>query len=191
MTRERPTKQEAEDAVRVLLNYIGEDTKREGMRDTPARVVKSYDELFSGYEMKIDEILSTTFSDISNFDDIVLLKSINFSSSCEHHMLPFSGFVDIAYLPNGSVVGISKLARLVDAYSKRLQIQEKMTANIAEALERYLKPRGVAVRVSASHSCMTTRGALKGGSVLESSHFTGIFKDRPEYRQEFWHMIKG
>jgi len=191
MTRERPTKDEAEDAVRILLNYIGEDTKREGMLGTPARVVKSYDELFSGYEMKIDEILSTTFSDISNFNDIVLLKSINFSSSCEHHMLPFSGFVDIAYLPNGSVVGISKLARLVDAYSKRLQIQEKMTANIAEALERYLKPRGVAVRVSASHSCMTTRGALKGGSVLESSHFTGIFKDKPEYRQEFWHMIKG
>ena len=191
MTRERPTKNEAEDAVRILLNYIGEDTKREGMLGTPARVVKSYDELFSGYEMKIDEILSTTFSDISNFNDIVLLKSINFSSSCEHHMLPFSGFVDIAYLPNGSVVGISKLARLVDAYSKRLQIQEKMTANIAEALERYLKPRGVAVRVSASHSCMTTRGTLKGGSVLESSHFTGVFKDKPEYRQEFWHMIKG
>jgi GTP cyclohydrolase I len=158
MTRERPTQKEAEDAVRVLLNYIGEDTQREGMRATPTRVIKSYTELFAGYKMDISEILSTTFSDISNFDDIVMLKNINFSSSCEHHMLPFSGFVDIAYLPNGSVVGISKIARLVDAYSKRLQIQEKMTANIAEALDKYLKPRGVAIRVSASHSCMTTRG---------------------------------
>ena len=191
MTTLKPTKKEAEKAVTTLLRYIGEDIKREGMKDTPSRVVKSYEELFSGYKVKIDEILSTRFYDISNFNDIVLLKSINFSSSCEHHMLPFTGFVDIAYLPNGFVVGISKLARLVDAYSKRLQIQEKMTANIAEALEEHLKPLGVAVRISASHSCMTSRGAMKGGSILESSHFTGVFKDKPEYRQEFWQMVKG
>lgn len=191
MTKEKPTKKEAEEAVRVLLNYIGEDTMREGMRDTPSRVIKSYDELFSGYKVKIDEILSTRFYDISNFNDVILLKSINFSSSCEHHMLPFTGFVDIAYLPDGFVVGISKIARLVDAYSKRLQIQEKMTANIAEAIDQHLKPRGVAVRISASHSCMTSRGTMKGGSVLESSHFTGAFKDNIQYRQEFWQMVKG
>ncbi len=191
MTKEKPTKKEAEEAVRVLLNYIGEDTMREGMRDTPSRVIKSYDELFSGYKVKIDEILSTRFYDISNFNDVILLKSINFSSSCEHHMLPFTGFVDIAYLPDGFVVGISKIARLVDAYSKRLQIQEKMTANIAEAIDQHLKPRGVAVRISASHSCMTSRGTMKGGSVLESSHFTGEFKNNLQYRQEFWQMVKG
>lgn len=191
MATKKPTKQEAEEAVRVLLSYIGEDATREGMRKTPERVIKSYDELFAGYKMDINEILSTTFSDISNFDDIVLLKNINFSSLCEHHMLPFSGFVDIAYLPNGAVVGISKIARLVDAYAKRLQIQEKMTANIAQALEDYLKPRGVAIRVSASHSCMTARGTYKGGSMLESSHFTGVFKDNPGYRKEFWTMLKG
>lgn len=191
MNRQRPTKKEAESAVRTLLEYIGEDLDREGMRETPARVIKSYEELFSGYEINVAEVLSKKFYDISNFNDIVLLKNISFSSLCEHHMLPFTGSIDIAYLPNGFVVGISKLARLVDAYAKRLQIQEKMTANIAETLDQYLQPRGVAVRVSASHSCMTARGTFKGGSVLESSYFTGIFKDKPEYRQEFWQMVKG
>jgi GTP cyclohydrolase I len=191
MIGERPTKQQAEEAVRTLLRYIGEDANREGMRATPSRVIKSYDELFSGYKVNIEEILNTRFYDISNFNDIVLLKSINFSSSCEHHMLPFTGSVDIAYLPDGFVVGISKLARLVDAFSKRLQIQEKMTANIAEALDTYLKPRGVAVRVAATHSCMTSRGTMKAGSILESTHFTGVFKDQAEYRREFWHLVKG
>ena len=186
----KPTKKEAEEAVRTLLSYIGEDTDREGMQDTPARVIKSYEELFSGYKVKINEILNKEFYDISNFNDMVLLKGTSFSSLCEHHMLPFTGFVDIAYLPNSFVVGISKLARLIDAYARRLQIQEKMTAEIAESLDQYLKPRGVAVRISASHSCMKARGALKDGSILESTCFTGLFKDKPEYRQEFWQMVK-
>lgn len=190
MTIKKPTKEEAQEAVKTLLCYIGEDINREGIKDTPSRVVKSYDEIFSGYKAKVDEILNTRFYDISNFNDIVLLKSINFSSFCEHHMLPFSGFVDIAYLPDGFVVGVSKLARLVDAYSKRLQIQEKMTADIAETLDKHLKPLGVAVRISASHSCMTSRGTMKNGSIFESSHFTGVFKDKTEYRREFWQMLK-
>lgn len=186
----RPTKKKAEEAIRTLIRYIGEDIEREGMKDTPSRVIKSYDELFSGYDAKIGEILNTKFYDISNFNGIVLLKSIRFSSCCEHHMLPFTGFVDIAYLPNGFVVGISKMARLVDAYSKRLQIQEKMTSDIANAIHEHLNPLGVAVKISASHSCMTSRGPMQPGSLLESNEFRGVFKKRSEYRQEFWQMLK-
>ncbi len=186
----RPTKEEAEQAVKLLLQYIGEDTSREGLRDTPKRVVKSYDELFEGYSHDIAKVLNKRFHDISEYNDVVLLKSVNFTSLCEHHMLPFSGTVDIAYVPDRVVVGVSKLARLVDIFSKRLQIQERMTANIACALQKYLQPKGVAVRVSATHSCMTTRGTLKEGSILESSHFTGVYLDNYEKRQEFWSMIR-
>lgn len=186
----KPTQEQAEAAVKTLLEFIGEDCNREGMKETPARVIKSYNELFSGYNDDIAKILDKRFYDIDNFNDIVLLKAINFSSLCEHHMLPFSGSVDIAYLPDGYVVGVSKLARLVDAYSKRLQIQEKMTANIAEALQQHLQPKGVAVRVTASHSCMTARGTFKDRSLLDSVHFTGIFKDNTAFRQEFWQMIR-
>lgn len=187
----KPTRQQAEQAVKVLLEYIGEDTAREGLRNTPARVVRSYDELFSGYDFNIEEVLSKRFYDISEYNNVVLLKSINFTSLCEHHMLPFSGIVDIAYIPDGVVLGISKLARLVDVFARRLQIQERMTANIATALQTHLKPQGVAVRVAATHSCMTTRGALKGGSIMESTHFTGIYSDQPEKRREFLEMLKG
>lgn len=186
----RPTKEEAEAAVKLLLQYIGEDTDREGLKETPARVVKSYGELFEGYGHDIAKVLNKRFQDISEYNDVVLLKSVNFTSLCEHHMLPFSGTVDIAYMPDGVVVGVSKLARLVDVFSKRLQIQERMTANVACALQEYLKPKGVAVRVSATHSCMTTRGTLKEGSILESSHFTGLYSDSHEKRQEFWGMIR-
>lgn len=186
----KPTKEEAQEAVKLLLEYIGENTLREGLKDTPARVIKSYGELFGGYSKNIDDILNKRFYDISKYNDVVLLRSINFTSTCEHHMLPFYGSVDIAYLPDGVVLGVSKLARLVDMFSKRLQIQERMTANIACALQEHLKPRGVAVRVAATHSCMTTRGTMKDGSILESSYFTGIYQDRPEMRSEFWNMIK-
>lgn len=187
----KPTKQQAEQAVKVLLEYIGEDTNREGLRNTPARVVRSYDELFSGYDFNVEEVLSKRFCDISEYNNVVMLKSINFTSLCEHHMLPFSGIVDIAYIPDGVVLGISKLARLVDVFARRLQIQERMTANIATALQTHLKPQGVAVRVAATHSCMTTRGTLKGGSIMESTHFTGVYSDQPEKRREFLEMLKG
>ena len=186
----RPTKEEATKAVKLLLEYIGEDPMREGLRETPARVIKSYDEFFSGYEQNIKQILSKKFCDVSEYNDVILLKSINFTSKCEHHMLPFSGSVDIAYIPNGQVLGVSKLARLVDVFSKRLQIQERMTADIACNLQKYLQPKGVAVRVSAIHSCMTTRGASKDGSILETKHFTGIYLESEKDRLEFLNMIK-
>lgn len=186
----KPTKQQAEEAVRLLLDYIVGDKAREGLKDTPMRVVKSYSELFSGYNAEIDQVLNKRFRDISEYNDVVLLKSVNFTSTCEHHMLPFSGTVDIAYIPNGEVVGISKLARLVDMFARRLQIQERMTAEIACALQEHLNPIGVAVRVSASHSCMTHRGTQKDGSVMESTHFTGEYKENPEKRQEFLEMIR-
>lgn len=186
----KPTKEQAEQAVKTLLNYIGEDTMREGLKDTPARVIKSYNELFAGYNDSVDKILNKRFTDVSEYNDVVLLKSIDFTSTCEHHMLPFSGTVDIAYIPNNVVLGISKLARLVDTFSKRLQIQERMTANIAIALQQNLQPQGVAIKVSATHSCMATRGAMKGRSVMESTHFTGIYNEQPQKRQEFWEMLK-
>ena len=187
---EKPTKQQAEQAVKILLEYIGEDTTREGLRDTPRRVIKSYNESFSGYHLKADEVLNKKFCDINEYNDVVLLRAINFTSLCEHHMLSFSGTVDIAYIPDGSVIGISKLARLVDMFAKRLQIQERMTANIATTLQEQLKPQGVAVRVTATHSCMTTRGALKDRSTMESTHFTGLYESFPEKRREFWQIIK-
>jgi len=187
---EKPTKQQAEAAVKLLLDYIVGDRKRGSLEDTPARVVKSYNELFSGYDDEIDSVLNKRFRDISEYDDVVLLKSINFTSTCEHHMLPFTGMVDIAYIPNGEVVGLSKLARLVDMFARRLQIQERMTAEIACALQDNLAPKGVAIRVSASHSCMTHRGAQKGKSIMESVHFTGLYREDPAKRQEFLEMIR-
>ena len=187
---EKPTKQQAEAAVKLLLDYIVGDKEKESLKDTPARVVKSYTELFSGYNDEINAVLNKRFRDISMYDDVVLLKSINFTSTCEHHMLPFTGMVDIAYIPNGEVVGISKLARLVDMFARRLQIQERMTAEIACALQEHLNPKGVAVRVSASHSCMTHRGAQKGRSIMESTHFTGLYREDLIKRQEFLAMIR-
>lgn len=186
----KPTKEQAEQAVKTLLDYIGDDTTREGLKDTPARVIRSYNELFVGYKDSVEAILNKRFTDISEYNDVVLLKSIDFTSTCEHHMLPFAGTVDIAYIPNGVVLGLSKLARLVDLFSKRLQIQERMTANIAIALQENLNPLGVAVRVSATHSCMTTRGAMKGRSVMDTTHFTGAYNEQPQKRQEFWEMLK-
>ena len=187
----KPSKEQAEQAVRLLLHYIGEDPTREGLKDTPARVVKSYRELFAGYNVPIEAVLNKKFQDISKYKDVVLLQGIRFMSLCEHHMLPFTGTVAIAYIPDRVVVGLSKLARLVDAFARRLQIQERMTAQVADALQQHLNPQGVAVRVVASHSCMTTRGTMKEGSVMETVHFTGVYEEEPALRREFWTMIHG
>lgn len=186
----KPSKEEAERAIKTLLEYIGEDTNREGLKDTPARVIRSYKELYNGYEADLNKILSKKFHNISVYNDLILLKDINFSSTCEHHMLPFSGSVDIAYIPDKVVIGISKIARLVDAFTKRLQIQERMTAEIAESLYTHLKPLGVAVRVAAGHSCMAVRGTKKEGSILVSRHFTGIFKNDVALQTQFLQLIK-
>lgn len=190
MSDQNVSKQEAEQAVEVLLKFIGEDLSREGLKDTSSRVIKSYGELFSGYGADIEAILNKRFYEISSYSDIILLKKITFSSMCEHHMLPFYGHVDVAYVPNGFVVGISKIARLVDAYAKRLQIQERLTSDVATGLQTILQPKGVAVRVSASHSCMVSRGTLKYDSVMDTTHFTGVFKDQLELRQEFLKMSR-
>ncbi|NRB10363.1 MAG: GTP cyclohydrolase I FolE [Rickettsiaceae bacterium] len=190
LVKNTPTKEEAKQAIKLLLSYIGEDLSREGLQETPDRIIKSYEELFSGYKIDIEDLLNKKFHDIDEFSNVVLLKSIEFSSTCEHHMLPFTGTVDIAYIPNGFVVGISKLARLVDAYAKRLQIQEKLTSSIAKALQDNLNPKGVAIKISASHGCMTTRGVLKGNSVMDTVHYTGIFTKSDKHRQEFWDALK-
>jgi len=186
----KPTQEQAEEAIKTLLQYLGEDTNREGLKDTPKRVIKSYKEIFGGYEADVSAILNKKFYEISQYQDIILLKNINFTSTCEHHMLPFTGKVDIAYVPDKVVIGISKLARLVDAFSKRLQIQERMTVSIAESLFKHLQPKGVAIAVSASHSCMSFRGVMKEGSLLDSSHFIGCFKDDIQMQKQFFNMIK-
>ncbi|XVN41467.1 MAG: GTP cyclohydrolase I FolE [Rickettsia endosymbiont of Argas persicus] len=188
MTNKKPTKEEAKEAVKTLLRFIGEDPDREGLLKTPDRVINSYGELFSGYEKDITEILDTKFYDTCNFQDFILLKDIKFTSFCEHHMLPFIGTVDIAYIPDNCIVGISKLARIVNAFSKRLQIQEKMTVQIAESVQENLKPLGVAVKISALHSCMSMRGVMQENSVMNTMHYTGIFAEQQKYRHEFLNL---
>lgn len=181
----KPCYDEALKAVQTLIRYMGDDPTREGLLKTPGRVLKSYEELFSGYNADIEKVLDTKFFDIYNFRDQVILKDIKFSSFCEHHLLPITGSVDIAYIPDGCILGISKLARLVDVFARRLQIQEKMTAQIAEALQEHLKPLGVAVQISASHGCMTLRGVLQQNCLMKTTHYTGVFTDNKRYRQEF------
>ncbi len=185
MSVNRPSYEEAKQALELLLRFIGEDPTRQGLVKTPDRIVRAYEEIFSGYKANLDEIFEARFKEISEFRDLVLLKDISFKSFCEHHWLPFYGTVDIAYIPNGSVLGVSKLARLVDIFSRRLQIQEKMTAQIGEALQDNLAPLGVAVKVKATHSCMSFRGVLKEGSIMSTLHYTGIFADNPKYKREF------
>ena len=190
MKSQKPSKQQAMDALKVILGYIGENPNREGLLKTPERVVKSYEEMFSGYGQDVATILDTKFFDICNFQDFVVLRDIAFKSFCEHHMLPIIGTVDIAYVPDGCVIGVSKLARIVEVFAKRLQIQEKMTVQIAESLQEHLKPLGVAVKVSASHSCMTMRGVMKDSSVMDTMHYTGIFVTEEKYRQDFLNLIR-
>jgi GTP cyclohydrolase IA len=184
-----PTQQEAEAAVRVLLRLTGEDPDREGLRDTPARVVRSYKELFGGYQTDPVALLERTFEEVEGYDEVVLLRDIRLESYCEHHMVPIIGRCHVAYLPRSRVVGISKLARVVDAYSKRLQIQERLTVQIADTIDQVLQPRGVAVVIEAGHQCMTTRGVHKPGVNMVTSRMLGAFRDDPTTRREFLDLI--
>ena len=186
---DKPGRAEAEMAVRTLIKWAGDDPDREGLRDTPARVVRSYEEFFNGYGASPKTILQRTFEETDGYDEIVLLRDIRFESHCEHHMAPIIGKVHIAYLPHHRVVGISKLARLVEIFAKRLQIQEKLTAQIANTIDEVLEPRGVAVVVEAAHQCMTTRGVNKPGALMVTSRMLGAFRDDPSTRREFLAMI--
>jgi GTP cyclohydrolase I len=181
----RPSREEAEEAVRVLLRWAGDDPAREGLRGTPGRVTRAYEEFFAGYQSDPVELLQRTFEETNGYDEMVVLRDIRFESHCEHHLAPIIGRAHIAYLPNKRVVGISKLARLVDAFAKRLQIQEKMTAQIATTLANVLRPKGVAVVIEAAHQCMTTRGVHKPGVSMITSHMLGAFRTDPSTRREF------
>jgi GTP cyclohydrolase IA len=185
----RPTRDQAEEAVRTLIRWAGDDPEREGLIQTPARVARAYREFFSGYESDPMQILATTFSEVDGYDEMVVLKDIRFESYCEHHMVPIIGRAHVAYLPEHRVVGISKLARLVDVYAKRLQIQEKMTVQIADALNTVLQPKGVAVILEAAHQCMSTRGVHKPGASLVTSRMLGAFRDDPSTRREFLSIV--
>jgi GTP cyclohydrolase I len=186
---DRPSREEAEDAVRTLLRWAGDDPDREGLLDTPKRVAKSYEEFFRGYDEDPVEVLKRTFEETEGYDEMVLLRDIRFESHCEHHMAPIIGKAHVAYLPHRRVVGISKLARVVETYAKRLQIQEKMTVQIANAIEETLQPKGVAVVIEAAHQCMTTRGVHKPGVTMVTSRMLGEFRDNPATRREFLSVI--
>ncbi len=185
----KPSRQEAEAAVRTLLLWGGEDPAREGLQDTPARVVRSYEEFFRGYQDDPVALLARTFEEIDGYDEMVVLRDIRVESHCEHHMVPIIGRAHVAYLPATRVVGISKLARVVDAFSHRFQIQEKLTAQIANTINDVLMPRGVAVVVEANHQCMSTRGVHKPGSSMVTSRMLGAFRDDPSTRREFLALI--
>ncbi|WP_332654011.1 GTP cyclohydrolase I FolE [Brevundimonas sp.] len=172
----RPTRSEAEAAVRTLIGWAGDDPRREGLRATPDRVVRAYEEWFAGYDQDPTGILERTFGEVAGYNEMVLLRDIPVESVCEHHMAAIRGVAHVAYLPRERVVGISKLARLVDAYARRLQIQERLTAEIADELERTLRPRGVAVVIEATHECMSSRGVRKHGAMLMTRRFTGVFE---------------
>jgi GTP cyclohydrolase I len=185
----KPTQAEVEEAVRTLIRWAGDDPTREGVLETPKRVAKAYKEFFSGYESDPKAVLSKTFKEVAEYDEMIVLRDIEFESHCEHHLVPFIGRAHVAYIPDKKVVGISKLARLVDIYSKRLQIQEKMTAEIATTLSEILQPKGVGVVVEAAHQCMTTRGVHKRGVVMQTSHMLGRFRSDPRTRQEFFNLL--
>jgi GTP cyclohydrolase IA len=181
----RPGRDEAEAAVRTLIRWAGDDPNREGLRGTPARVARAYEEWFSGYFEDPRDYLKRTFEEVAGYDEIVLLRDVRFTSHCEHHMAPIIGKVHIGYLPRNRVVGISKLVRLVDVFARRLQVQEKMTAEIAACLDNVLKPHGVAVVVEGAHECMTTRGVRRPDVTMVTSRMLGVFRERAETREEF------
>src|SRR6476469_439371 len=185
---QKPSRADVEAAVRTIIRWTGEDPERDGLIETPARVTRSFEEFFSGYRQDPVEILEKTFEEIEGYDEMIVLRDIRFESHCEHHMAPIVGRAWVAYIPNGRVVGISKLARVVDVYAKRLQIQEKMTAQIANTINDVLKPQGVGVIIKAAHHCMTTRGVHKPGTDLVTSRMLGCFRDNALTRQEFLGM---
>jgi GTP cyclohydrolase IA len=184
------SKDEAEKAVKILIEYIGENPNREGLLETPKRVIKSFREFYAGYNQDPEELLSKTFEDIEDYDDIVLLKNINFESHCEHHMVPIIGRACIGYYPNRRVVGISKLARVLDAFAKRLQTQETMTAQIINCIDKALKPKGTAVFINAEHHCMSTRGVSKNDVTMTTNQFSGCFLEDVNLQDRFLNMIK-
>jgi GTP cyclohydrolase I len=185
----RPSREEAEAAIRTLLKWAGDDPEREGLRETPARVARAFEDWFSGYKMDPEAYLTRTFEEVEGYDDMIVLKDIRFESHCEHHLAPIIGRVHIGYLPNRKVVGISKLARVVDAFARRLQVQETMNAQIAGCIQKVLEPKGVAVVIEATHQCMTTRGVHKPGVVMVTSTMAGEFRKNPLTRREFLSVI--
>jgi GTP cyclohydrolase I len=187
----RPSRGEAEDAVRTLLAYIGDNPSREGLLDTPRRVVSAFEELYGGYRESAAEVLDRTFGEMGEYDEFVLVRDIPFHSNCEHHMMPFFGKAHVAYIPVGRVVGLSKLARLIDVYSRRLQTQEHLTSQVASAVDEVLKPRGVAVMVEAEHTCMSLRGVEKHGSSTVTTKFMGLFRDDPVQQTRFISLVRG
>jgi len=186
----RPSRDEAEAAVRTLLAFIGDNPAREGLRDTPKRVVSAFEELYSGYRESAVDVLDRTFSDMGNYDEFVLVRNIPFHSNCEHHMMPFSGRAHIAYMPVARVVGLSKLARLIDVYARRLQTQENLTSQVASAIDEVLRPRGVAVMLEAEHTCMSLRGVEKHGSSTVTTKFTGLFREDQTQQVRFMSLLR-
>ena len=182
------TKNEAEEAIKTLIEYLGDNPNREGLVDTPKRVIKSFKEFYSGYDLDGEAILSKTFEDVEGYDDIVMLKNINFESHCEHHMVPIIGRATIGYYPNKRVVGISKLARVLDVYAKRLQTQETMTAQILSCIDKSLSPKGTAILIDAEHHCMTTRGVLKNNVTMTTNQFSGCFLENINLQDRFIKM---
>ena len=189
LDEQRPSRDAAAHAVRTLIRWAGDDPDRAGLVGTPDRVVRSYEEFFAGYDEDPRQMLQRTFEETDGYDEMVILRDIRLESYCEHHMVPIIGKAHVAYLPGNRVVGISKLARVVEAYAKRLQIQEKMTAQIANAIEEALRPQGVAVVIEATHQCMTTRGVHKPGVTMVTSRMLGVFRENAETRREFLSMI--
>ena len=187
---DRPSREEAEAAVRTLIRWAGDDPQREGLRDTPKRVVKAFKEFYSGYKQDPSQVLDKIFAEVEGYDDIVLVRDIPFYSHCEHHMVPFYGMAHVAYYPTKGVVGLSKLARLVDIYARRLQTQETMTSQIASAMEKALEPRGVAVMIEAEHMCMSMRGVQKAGALTLTTQFTGVFKSDPAEQVRFLTLVR-
>ena len=185
----KPTREEAEKAVRTLISWTGDNPDREGLIETPKRVVKAYEEFFEGYNMDPEEVLTKTFEEVQGYDDAVIVRNIRVESHCEHHIVPILGVAHVGYIPNNRVVGISKLARVIEIFGKRLQTQETMTAQIADTIQKVLQPKGVAVVVDASHQCMTTRGIHKTESSTITSRMLGAFRDNPETRSEFMNLI--
>jgi GTP cyclohydrolase I len=186
----RPSRAEAEAAVRTLILWIGEDPDREGVRDTPARVARAFEEYFGGYNLRPEDVLSKTFSETGGYSDPVLVRGITLESRCEHHLAPFVGKAHIAYIPGNRIVGLSKLARLVDMYARRMQTQERLTSEIANALQKFVKPKGVAVMIEAEHFCMKVRGVHKNDAMTVTTRFLGAYREDDDLREEFLLQVK-